>query len=828
MSGKSFGSLLREYRIAVGFSQEFLAGEAGISVESVGALERGARRAPYRETIEVLAQALSLDPTKREHLREAASHARARSTRKTPDGPTVPDRHLPLQPTSFVGRRHDIDAITQLIEGHRLVTITGSGGVGKTRAVIEVAAHLPADRWDRIEFVDLSRLTDGTSIVRAFAPHLESANSERSGAIEALVSALGTSRTLIVLDTCEHLLGDVSTLVTTLLASCKRVSFLMTSRERLAIYGEVIYRLPSLEVPSQSVTGIEQARRSAAVDLFIQRATMFDHTLAFTDADSEDIIAICSQLEGIPLAIELVSARVSALGVRGLRTRLEKCLFTMTGARNLPLRQQTMLATILWSYGLLNDMQRTLLQRLSIFVSGFTIASAESVCSADGIEPDAVGELLASLFDKSLVNLSSDDAKRHRLLDSVRSFAAAKLAEANQTETLARRHAEWLADFADRIDAQRLLVTPSKLRSETVPELDNARAALEWTLASGSNEAALLAGRIVGGLRTGWLTSGRRAECRRWADRTIERLDDMQHPQVVAKVLLALIQSTSGAEMHAFVSRAIAVLERIDDRSGLALLHCHLAYTYRSCDRLDEAEAATRRAASLFSGYEAIWLAPYATFLADRSRLHMAQGRFQMAHDDIEKGMELGASMGDDDSLRWQLLRAELDFVIGNRADAVAAAESALARALPRAKELHSELERAYCVLALLRSADGDLEGGYLAACEAMRLVTSSDRLLKTDCLGVYVSEVGLVFALVAASQWKSHLAANLLGAVDSARGLEGRLQDQARGLGIDSVVRNRLLNALRDRLGRDELEAAWREGRRRPLESLIAQVSET
>jgi non-specific serine/threonine protein kinase len=743
------------------------------------------------------------------------------------DAPSGPDRHLPLQTTSFVGRRHDIDAITQLIEGHRLVTITGSGGVGKTRTVIEVAAQLPASRWDRIEFVDLSPLTDGTSIVSAFAPHLESPNSEDNGAIEALVSFLGASRTLLILDTCEHLLADVSTVVTTLLASCERVCFLMTSRERLALYGEVIYRLPSLDVPSQRVTGIDQARQWAAVDLFIQRATMFDHGLALTDADCDDVIAICNQLEGIPLAIELASARVSALGVRGLRNRLEKGLLA-TGARNLPLRQQTMHATILWSYGLLNDLERRMLQRLSIFVNGFTLAAAETVCSADGIETDAVAELLASLFDKSLVNKSPEAGSRYRLLDSVRSFAGARLAEANQSEMLARRHAEWLAFLGDRIDARRLIASPWKLRSETVPELANARVALEWALGSGSNEEALLAGRIVGGLRTAWLTTGRRTECRGWAGRTFERLDERQHPQIAAKVLSALIESTSGAEMRAFVDRAIPVFERIGDRSGLAFLHCHLAYTHRRNNRLDDAEAATKRAGDLFSGFESTWIAPYATFLFDRSQLHMSQGRFELARDDIAKGLEIESSIGDDYTLRWQLLRAELDFVTGNREGAVAAAESAIAPAPPRAGEFHSELPQAYCALALLRVACGDLEGGYGAAREVVRLATSSDRLATTDSLDDNLSDVGLVFALVAASRAKWHLAANMLGAVDSARGLEGQLHDAAHGPRAENVVRGLLLNSLQDRLGRDELEAGWLEGHKRSLESLIAQASET
>jgi predicted ATPase/transcriptional regulator with XRE-family HTH domain len=821
---KTFGALLREYRLAAGFSQEFLAEKAGISAESVGALERGVRRAPWDETIELLAEALELAPAQRELLTEAASRARARASRKPPGRPATPERQLPLQSTSFLGRAREVAAISELVGAHRLVTITGPGGIGKSRTAIEVANQLPIDRWDRIHFVDLSSHSDGTFIANAIATAIDPAVSDRNVAIDGIVSALRDSRTLIILDTCEHLLAEVSVVVVALLAACENVTFMATSRERLAIYGEAIYRLPPLEGPSRTAGGANAPRESPAVELFIARATTVDHALTFSDADEEHIVAICDRLDGIPLAIELASARVSALGLRALRTRIERGLVMTSGPRNLPLRQQTMLATMSWSYGLLNDVERLLLQRLSVFVGGFTLAAAESVCSRDGIETDAVADVLASLFEKSLVGVSPGALHRYRLLDSVRSFAAAKLAETNQSAALARRHAQWLAEFGDGIDERRVAMTEAALRSETLPELENARVALEWALDSGPDEGVLLAGRIVGGLRTLWLTSGRRAECKGWASRVIERLDEERHPQVAAKVLKALIQSTHGATMHGFIDRAIPVFERIGDRSGLALLQCHVAYRCQRSDRFEEGDAAIRRAGELLSGYEKMWPAPYSTYLLQRSRLNMLQGRFDLVRADIKKGIQINTALGDDDLARWHFLAAELDCVIGNPEAAVAAAESMLAQALRR-RELHSGLTQAYNLLALLRAVAGDLEGAHDAAREVLRLAGTSERVTDILLVDISVSDVVLVFALGAASESNARPAANMLGAADAARGRAAWMTD-AGGHSVDRMVRRRLVAALLHQLSDAELQQAWHEGSKASLEQLAVQAS--
>ena len=319
MNGKTFGELLRQYRTAAGFSQEHLAGEARISAESVGALERGTRRAPDRDTVALLASALGLGDRERAYLEAAAKRARARAFRGNGFAPEqAANRVLPLQPTSLVGRTQDLAAVSALLEQSRLVTIAGSGGVGKTRAALAVASSLPTARFGNIRFVDLAPLTDGAFVGRAIASSLSASLGDAATTLDNLVASLRSSRVLFVLDNCEHLIGDVALVVSTIVRSCEYVSFLATSRERLAIDGEAVYRLPSLEAPAQFPTTIERARNYPALDLFIQRATALDRTIAFTDSAAEGIGEICRRLDGIPLAIELAAARVSTLGIDAL------------------------------------------------------------------------------------------------------------------------------------------------------------------------------------------------------------------------------------------------------------------------------------------------------------------------------------------------------------------------------------------------------------------------------------------------------------------------------------------------------------------------------
>ena len=335
--------------------------------------------------------------------------------------------------------------------------------------------------------------------------------------------------------------------------------------------------MPSLAVPHEAPLTLAEARHYGAVELFVQRATAIDRSAPFDDSAVPGIVEICRRLDGIPLAIELAAARVATLGVEALGGRLREGLALSGTPRNLPARQQTMHATIRWSYDLLKDAERRVLQRLSLFVGGFTLAAAESVCGAGGIAATDVADLVSSLVDKSLITVTrAENYVRFGLLDSVRSFAAERLQETGDRALFSQRHAEWLAAFADWVDVWRAKIPDRRLRVEADPELENARAALAWAFEKKTEDSGILAGRIVGGLRTIWLTSGRRAECKRLALATLALIDEERYPEVVAPLFRALVQTADGRELLDLVDRATSAFERIGDRMAVVLLLSHV------------------------------------------------------------------------------------------------------------------------------------------------------------------------------------------------------------------------------------------------------------
>jgi predicted ATPase/DNA-binding XRE family transcriptional regulator len=690
----SFGDLLRKFRFAAGFSQEGLAERAGISVAAVGTLERGARRAPHRETLALLAKALEL--TEREHadLKLAATRAAARITRRGASA-VEPAHNLPTQLTSFIGREDDISAICMLLGKHRLVTIMGSGGVGKTRLALEVAGRLFASRHEEAWFVDLAPLSDGTFIVSSVAAVLALPFADGALSIAALASALKAKNMLLILDNCEHLTADVAAVVRTIVQHCPSMVILATSRERLGIVGEATYRLPSLTLPDETPTTLERARSFAALDLFVQRAEGAETAFVFTSDRIAIVTEICRQLDGIPLAIELAAARLPMLGLTALHARLGERFVLAGGGRDLPPRQQTMLGTIAWSFSLLSEPERVLLRRLAVFAGGHSLEVAEAVCSDEIVARSAVPDILASLVDKSLVDVAlAGDTPRYSLLNSARSFAFEKLAEAGESTLLRRRHAEWLANFADRAQAGAAHVPKLVWLADAIREIDNVRCALEWTLgvrahpdSAADTADANAGGRIIVGLRSFWLWSLQLVECRRWVEVALQKVDEEQHPIVVAQLLLLLSKTTRGPASLLAAERALPLFERVSDRRSLAQLHVDLGYKYARLKRYGESEAATARALA-FIGEENMELSPtYGSLLLTRSVLHSAQDRFDAARADIARAEALGRALGDEYFVAaWcTAFAAEVEFCAGNTRGAAAIVERTLAakRAVP-------------------------------------------------------------------------------------------------------------------------------------------------
>jgi predicted ATPase len=691
-----------------------------MSVTAIGLLERGARRSSYRGTVELLADALELSELERTELEAAAARARARGGGKPSlDAGTV--RHnIPEPLTSFVGRDAEVADLRTLLAKHRMITITGPGGTGKTRLALEIGRRRIGDGDGEVWFVDLAPIGDD-SFVAARIAAVTGAISRDDGDPDALGAALKARRMLLILDNCEHVISGAAAAALAILQRCPQVDILATSRERIAISGEAIFRLRSLPLPERSPVTLEQARSFAAFELFIQRSESIDEH-QFTAERIAAVTDICHRLDGLPLAIELAVARLPMLGLTLLRARLKERFILTGGGRDLPARQQTMIATIAWSYNLLSAGERALLRRLAIFAGGTTLDAAEAVCADDVIPREHIADLLSSLVEKSLLNPArTAESTRYALLESVRTFALEQLDAAEETPSFARRHAHWLADLADRADANYLQKPMNAVLVELWPDLDNVRAALEWALQSPAEGDGVLAGRIAGGLRGLWILPGRFAECRRWIEPALARIDGARHPHVVARLLRALIQSSDGEAMFAAAARALDLFESIGDRRGLASLHNYLAFKFCRRGRPQEAQEAIDRAQSLMLEQQLEESLPFAYFLNVRALVHAAFRRFDEARADLAESACLASLFGDEYfvTMRCSLFAAEVEFAAGNidRAGDIALEIIESQTALAADGDVALEARTA---LASIRLTLGDLAGAAALAREML------------------------------------------------------------------------------------------------------------
>src|SRR5215510_9989956 len=356
--------------------------------------------------------------------------------------------NLPQQLTSLIGREAELAEINTRLSDHRLVTLTGSGGVGKTRLSIEAGRGL-LDRFpDGIWLAELAPLNDPQLVTSIIADALGVTLSATTGALETLTSALRTRQLLLIVDNCEHVIAEAARVVEALMRSCPRLSILASSRERLAIAGESVIRVPSLPAPQPGdAATAERARDYAAVRLFVERANALGCGFALSDANAATVASICRRLDGIPLAIELAVPRLKVLTVERLAGGLDERFRLLTGGSRTALpRQQTLHALIDWSYSLLSDAEKMLLARLSVFLGGTTLGSISAVVAGDEMRAEQIGDLLLSLVEKSLVHADFGGSEcRYGLLESTRYYAAEKLADALP---LCRRHA---AHFAARL-----------------------------------------------------------------------------------------------------------------------------------------------------------------------------------------------------------------------------------------------------------------------------------------------------------------------------------------------------------------------------------------
>jgi non-specific serine/threonine protein kinase len=425
---------------------------------------------------------------------------------------------LPLPMTSLVGRERELHTLALRLARHRVVTLTGTGGVGKTRLALAAGPLLRTLCPDGVWFVELASGVEGALVAQTVASVLGLPEEAARSPLEVVTAALAGRRALLILDNCEHLVGACAALVGTLVSACPDLRVLVTSRERLNIPGESIFQVPPLALPGLDAGGAAELMRFEAVRLFVERARLVDPEFALTAENASAVIELCRRLDGLPLAIELAAARVRLLSVEQIVARLNDRFRLLTGgSRTTIARQQTLRAALDWSHDLLAPAERTLLRRLSVFAGGFTLEAVEAVCSGSGVEASQVLDLLGQLVDKSLLVVeAAAPFTRYRLLETIWEYGREQAIAAGEVTELRARHQAWFLALAEEAEVKFRGAEQVASLDRLETEYDNLQAALSWRDQDGAEDPPRL--RLAAALWRFWEVRGRIREGRGWLE----------------------------------------------------------------------------------------------------------------------------------------------------------------------------------------------------------------------------------------------------------------------------------------------------------------------
>ncbi|MBI3659152.1 tetratricopeptide repeat protein [Candidatus Acetothermia bacterium] len=486
----------------------------------------------FKTCVEALKKHLGVEPT----LETLQLHDQILKHQVPPLPRAIPN-NLPQQLTSFIGRGREMGEIRRLItdvEAHhaaplqRLVTLTGVGGCGKTRLGLQIASHLLKEYADGVWWVELASLTDPNLVVQAIASALGVKEQAGRQLLATVADYLHAKQVLLVLDNCEHLIEACAKVVQELLKACPKLQMLVTSREPLGILGETVWQVPPLSVPdtpslpSVGAELVSALQKYESVSLFVERARANESKFRLSEENAQAIAQVCSQLDGIPLAIELAAARVRALSVEQIAARLDDRFHLLTGGNRAALpRHQTLQATMDWSYQLLSEKEQALLRRLSVFAGGWTLEAAEAVCADELIQSQEVLKLLMHLVDKSLVLVEKrGEALRYKLLETVRQYGAEKLKEAGETECMQSRHLDFYLKLAEEAEPELTGPKQKEYLDLLEQEHDNLRVTIAWAQEGEQLKKGL---RLAGALGRFWLVRGYWMEGQKMLSQVLER-----------------------------------------------------------------------------------------------------------------------------------------------------------------------------------------------------------------------------------------------------------------------------------------------------------------
>jgi predicted ATPase/DNA-binding SARP family transcriptional activator len=581
---------------------------------------------------------------------------------------TVPRKtNLPVPITSFIGREKEVDQITRLLGKNRLVTLTGSGGVGKTRLAIQSSNRLLDKFKDGVWWIDLVGLSDPALVSQAVAKVMDLHEVPNQPLIETLVGELRTKQVLLVLDNCEHLILACAQLADRLLSGTKFLKILATSREALDILGEAGWLVPSLSLPDarDSVT-VKKLSKSESIDLFMERATVMQPQFTLTDQNANAVAQICRRLSGMPLAIELAAARVKMMTVDEIASRLDDRFSLLTsGNRSALPRQQTLRATIDWSHDLLSEPERVLFRRLAVFAGGFRLDAAESICSHDELKRSDILDLLRRLVDKSLVVVDSaaGGQTRYRFLETIREYGFDKLKNAGEETLVHDHHLEFFMRLA--VETEPHLYAPEQAEwfARTDAEIDNLRAALDWSITgTEENEMRIRNGLQLVGILSWFWEKGYRYEFS-------ERLKNMLSHKTAGTQTIARARALTAAgflhwglgnfvEARPYLIEAVEIARNHEDKLTLGWALVHLGTVLSALEEYDLAQSLLEECIAITKGFRNVGITVAGMALSFLGDIYVVRNNEVHGREVYEEAIKLLRETNNSNNLAYAVRRS--------------------------------------------------------------------------------------------------------------------------------------------------------------------------